>query len=815
MKSKLNPKTLVAAFLLGSVPVIQAQDFSGYSTGSWAGINSLHVNPANVVDSRFKVDINLFMINGFVGNNFVGVDQQAIFSPDRWNDPGADTIYLTKNYDGSAKNGLVNFRVQGPSFMFNITKKDAIAFTSNVRSIVNLDDLDDDFAQFIFEGIPSSKYGINFNEEYAAANVNLWAEYGLTYGRVVLDKKEHFLKAGVTLKFLQGLGSAYGGGKNTNFVWGQDSIRQLTGNVNYGHSDNLDFTNNNYTFKLEGAGFGADLGLVYEWRPKWQKYKYNMDGKTDLWRRDLDKYKLKASLALVDIGSIFYTRAANSRDLIANVIGLPNSYFDGIETIYDLSGRLDTMPGMTVKDVGQTQFGMELPISMVASIDYQVVKGFYLNFTPFIAFNTGRSDNSRVHSATNLAFTVRYENPWFGVYMPVAYNMASNFNWGLSLRLGPLVLGSGDIFSNLIAGTWKGVDFHVGLKVPVPHGPPHDRDNDQVSDKKDKCPDVPGLWEFLGCPDTDRDGIQDSQDECPTEPGIAEFKGCPDTDGDGIPDKNDKCPTDAGPKELQGCPDRDFDGVIDREDDCPDERGLPQFNGCPDTDGDGLIDKLDQCPTLPGPKEQFGCPDTDGDGIYDHEDQCPTEKGLAELRGCPYADTDKDGIRDIDDKCPEVPGPIENGGCPYADTDKDGIIDLEDKCPLTPGVRENFGCPPISEKEKEVLKRAFDNLEFATGKAVIKTSSYDELDDLANLLKEKKEWKLLIEGHTDNVGKRESNLTLSKNRANAVKSYLVKKGVSSTRFVVKWYGPDKPIDTNDTEEGRQRNRRVEMTLIQD
>ncbi|MBW7936374.1 MAG: OmpA family protein, partial [Flavobacteriales bacterium] len=88
------------------------------------------------------------------------------------------------------------------------------------------------------------------------------------------------------------------------------------------------------------------------------------------------------------------------------------------------------------------------------------------------------------------------------------------------------------------------------------------------------------------------------------------------------------------------------------------------------------------------------------------------------------------------------------------------------------------------------------------------------LDELAALMKEKPEWRLLIEGHTDNVGKHESNITLSKNRSNAVKNYLVKKGVATSRFVVNWYGPDKPIDTNDTEEGRQRNRRVEMTLIQ-
>jgi outer membrane protein OmpA-like peptidoglycan-associated protein len=415
-----------------------------------------------------------------------------------------------------------------------------------------------------------------------------------------------------------------------------------------------------------------------------------------------------------------------------------------------------------------------------------------------------------------LQFSVRYENPFFGAHMPIGYNVAAGFNWGLGLRLGPIIIGSGSIFSfsNLIKGSWNSADIYGGLKVPIVHLLPADSDGDKVSDKKDKCRTTPGIWEFLGCPDTDRDGIQDSQDDCPTDPGLAEFNGCPDRDGDKIIDKNDKCPDDAGPKELQGCPDRDFDGVIDREDDCPDERGLAQFNGCPDTDGDGLIDKLDQCPTLPGPKDKFGCPDSDNDGIYDNEDACPTEPGLVELKGCPYADTDKDGIRDLDDACPTTPGPVENKGCPYNDSDGDGIIDLEDKCPKTPGVRENFGCPPIDKEEQDVIKRAFDNLEFNTGKSTIRSTSFSSLDELAKLLVEKPKYKLLIEGHTDNVGKRSSNITLSKNRANAVKTYLVKKGVDASRFQVQWFGPDKPIADNSTEEGRQRNRRVEMTLGQ-
>ena len=126
-----------------------------------------------------------------------------------------------------------------------------------------------------------------------------------------------------------------------------------------------------------------------------------------------------------------------------------------------------------------------------------------------------------------------------------------------------------------------------------------DSDKDGVSDKKDLCPDVPGLKEFEGCPDTDGDGLPDNQDDCPQEVGPIENNGCPDTDGDGVLDKDDVCPELAGTAENNGCPDQDGDGVIDPDDECIDEAGPSSNNGCPwpDTDGDGVFDKDDDCPT--------------------------------------------------------------------------------------------------------------------------------------------------------------------------------------------------------------------------
>ncbi|MCU0371208.1 MAG: OmpA family protein, partial [Bacteroidales bacterium] len=197
------------------------------------------------------------------------------------------------------------------------------------------------------------------------------------------------------------------------------------------------------------------------------------------------------------------------------------------------------------------------------------------------------------------------------------------------------------------------------------------------------------------------------------------------------------------------------------------------------------------------------------------KDQCPDLAGPVDQGGCPFLDTDSDGVKDADDRCPNQAGPPENNGCPYSDTDGDGVIDKEDRCPLTPGDPANAGCPVIKVEEAAVLKTAFENLEFETGKAVIRSSSFASMNELAALLISKPTWKLRISGHTDDVGSDASNMTLSKNRAQATGKYLQGKGVAPSQIITEWFGETRPIADNTTPDGRQKNRRVEMQVVFD
>ncbi|MBC7552645.1 MAG: OmpA family protein [Taibaiella sp.] len=253
-----------------------------------------------------------------------------------------------------------------------------------------------------------------------------------------------------------------------------------------------------------------------------------------------------------------------------------------------------------------------------------------------------------------------------------------------------------------------------------------------------------------------------------------------DSDHDGTPDIRDKCPTIPGPGELYGCPDFDHDGIPDYQDSCARNAGPDRYHGCPDGDGDGIPDREDACPAVPGAITLHGCPDKDGDGVADKDDLCPDVKGSVAFRGCP--DTDGDNVPDNLDKCPTVAGPESNEGCPV-------------EVPAPPP-------PSHIDMTTPIL--------FEVNKNEISSESYPILDEAVKELSEDKSVTVVIDGYTDNSGSETYNKSLSLRRANEVKKYLTKKGVSVKRLTVKGNGVKDPIADNATPEGRAQNRRAIM-----
>ena len=794
---KLIPiKSILLITVLGCLFSAKAQ-FIGIRASSFGGINNVNYNPA-IADNRYKVDINLFAVDATVSNTYMGM--KGKLSDFKNFDSDAN---LSEHLNGKSKFGYVSTTVQLPlSFLVSFGKdrknNQAIAFSAHLNVIANVDNLEEALARNLRWGWGQNGFdhignftGPNLHE---VKNIGVkgmaWADAGVTYSRVVLDKDKHFLKVGATLKVLKGIAAIYAYSDNFKYRFDNLDTISVHADINVGASKNLEYflPSNNfsevdiikglYNNQVSKWTAGADVAVVYEFRKDKDKYKYNMDCK-DLYYNDRDKHFVQVGFSVINIGRLKFTKSDSVRDYRLD-LDKSGDAFDQNTLHYTWLNE-----GAPVNN--NKTFKMWLPTTINVWADLNLYKGLGVNIAAQI--NPIPMKKQNVHHLSTVAVTPRYDYKWAGVYMPVAVDQLANVQWGMGVRLGPLYVASQDIFSTLIKmkkGNARDINIQASLRISIPNRVARDKDKDGVSNKKDLCPNQKGTCEANGCPDRDGDGVLDAEDKCPDTPGK---------------------------KELQGCPDKDGDGIIDMEDDCPDQFGLVQFKGCPDRDSDGVADKDDKCPDTPGKVVLAGCPDRDNDGVIDSEDACPDLAGDKNHAGCP--DTDGDGLFDNEDKCITVAGPKENMGCPYPDTDGDGVLDKDDACPTIAGPKENKGCPvkkEIQEQIKKVLLKA-RSIQFETGKAIIKPVSYPILNEVAKMLKEYSYYDVSIEGHTDNVGKPAMNLVLSQNRAKSAMDYLIQQGVESGRMTSSGFGDSKTVADNKTAAGRAQNRRVEFNLI--
>ncbi|MEN9906991.1 MAG: hypothetical protein RLZZ540_132 [Bacteroidota bacterium] len=722
----MKKRIFLSLFALASFCSANAQSYLGYIPDNYAGVQGVLYNPASIADSRFKADINLFSLSTSVGNDLYGVKIFDVFKS------GYDFDLEAKKNFSNANNAVFNTDIMGPSFMFNIAPKHTLAVFTRVRAFLNVIDVNGKVINDITKDNSSSFPTANFGSPNAVGNS--WGELGISYAAVLYQRGQHFLKGGITAKYLQGVANYHFQGTNITMAYndtGSDltSTYTTTGNAIYGSSQDFS-TNSKIDIDSKSKGYGLDFGLVYEWRPEYTSDRADIK---DL--KHVNKYKLRLGVSVTDIGSMNYDKGVrNIYDLNRPSLSRPTPItvadFDNADNFdqFMKDNFNHTVVNGTVKSY--------LPTALHADVDWNIHNKFYLNTNVDLGVvsKTKLNQNS---IANRVSITPRYESKWFSAYVPLSYmDYSKQAQVGLGLRTGVFFIGSGSIISNIVSKSSRAADFHLGMKIPI-------------YQKKAK-----------------------------------------DEDGDGILDKDDECPEVAGPVENKGCP-------------------------WGDKDNDGILDKDDKCPDVAGPAANMGCPwgDKDKDGVLDKDDKCPDVAGPAENAGCPWEDKDNDGILDKDDKCPTVAGPKENAGCPWLDTDGDGVLDKDDKCPKVKGTLANKGCPEVT---KEVIKKLNDfskSVLFDSSKATIKAESNSKLEEIVKVMNEYNNANFKLEGHTDSTGSAAKNLQLSKDRAAAVKNYLIAKGISADRLSSEGYGITKPIASNKTVAGRAENRRVEIILV--
>lgn len=282
--------------------------------------------------------------------------------------------------------------------------------------------------------------------------------------------------------------------------------------------------------------------------------------------------------------------------------------------------------------------------------------------------------------------------------------------------------------------------------------------------------------------DPDNDGLSTKvEKQLGTNPRKA------DTDGDKLADGAEVMKHKTDPLN----PDTDGDGLTDRDE-------IITHTTDPlkaDTDGDGLSDGEEIIKYFTNPLQ----PDTDGDGLSDWEE-------VAKYTTNPVQpDTDQDGLKDGDEVNRYRTNPL------HPDTDSGTVTDSVEIARGTDPLNPNDDVPKLEAKVGK--KIVLEGITFETGKAQLTPGSVATLELAFNTLRENEEIVVEISGHTDNTGGRATNKRLSIARANAVKEYLVTRGVDPSRVKTSGYGPDRPIASNSTKEGRAKNRRIEFTRI--
>ncbi|MEZ4903146.1 MAG: DUF5723 family protein [Spirosomataceae bacterium] len=553
---------------------------------NFSGIQGSYLNPAILSDSRIGWQVQFASI-------YTRAGLKEVESPSDYVPFSSTSLKINKQTWSP-----VFTDARGPGFMLQLPNRHAFAVSTRYRA-----------ASYRVGSLPSD---ITFNNVNGVWVSEAFNEIAIAYAAPVLAFKNHHLRVGATYKTLGAVQydelQALGGySSSSNRFSGNISSLSSTFNQPFSFSQTLPNQSN-------GGAF--DIGLIYDFIPDIEKFAYPMDGKE---RYDVtqNKYLVRLGVSLLDNGSMTYNNLQERRSTFASRT-VPNNFLKENQT-QDLRNLLIGEPSQT-----QGSRLRKLPSSFVLNADVRLgKKGWYVN----VLLNSLKNDITMAYNPQMVAaITPRFEKDGAEFSIPMSYlRQTKQYAVGLHIKLGGLFLGT-ESLNAFFGSNAPAPTVYAGFSIQGRAKKIKDQDKDAVSNRRDQCPDLAGLWTFKGCPDRDGDGIKDADDQCPDHAGPKETNGCPDSDGDGIFDKNDACPNAPGPQKFNGCPDSDNDGIPDSEDACPQKAGLPEFGGCPDTDGDGLMDNEDDCPDVKGSKLLRGCPDTDGDGIIDKNDQCPDQK---------------------------------------------------------------------------------------------------------------------------------------------------------------------------------------------
>ncbi|MEM7654660.1 MAG: DUF5723 family protein [Bacteroidota bacterium] len=873
------------------------QQFLGFQTNNYAGIYGIDLQPASIAGGQVRFDATLGGGMLHVQNNYVGLLNSALRGGtlfDNINDSTRNRL-LPQLLNGNDKAIMYNLDLHGPGAMLALSPKHSIALTSRFRSFFNLDNIGEPGAVFAYTGLDApEQYGIRYNNDRLSLDVMSWLELGVGYARELYSDGPNYLKGGFRIKYNIGIAAAYLYANDLDYSFTNSDILNVhSADVSYAHSELIGgidpgFSFDQLTNRDQGSnGWGLDLGFVYEYRPDHETF-FSGEGEYRTERNDLPKYKYRLGFSVVDLGGINFNQDSNSFDFTGSVLDYDISRLGGNNVAFFDSVVNAEFDGTDPPD----RFRMSSPTLISLQADVRFSRNFFLNVVPQIAVKS-RLRGRRVHTATWITATPRFESRWLGLGVPVSITDFDGVTVGAVLNAGPFVIGSGNLTDLWLKQRTKGLHVFGGFHTPIPYGRPKDRDKDGIPDNKDACPKEPGLAANQGCPEevaepeapiASAETPENSETPAVEEPPVtpeAETEPAQETPPP-TPSANDPEP------EPQPDPEAETEAEPEptsTEEPAPAEEGNPEPTEAEQAATAQAAAEAERQRKLMEQEEERqrkiaeAKARAEAKAKVQAEAKRKREEAIAqakaeeerkkqeeeerkqkekeemeafvkqleeeeaaerERRRLEREERIAQGLAPVDRPTRRPEGfkpagptivPIDelNGKyssefkeyMPYADADGDGVVNVEDKCPDTPGEVKLQGCPEGDDRglnssakvSEEAGFDAYDRVYFESGKDYLDGKARIAINQLARLMKEQPNIKVEIVGHADEIGELNSNDNLSMRRCKAVQDFLLTRGISENRVKIQFYGERVPIATNDTEAGRQRNRRVELILF--
>ena len=433
----IKAKKVISGVLLFVVSQFdgKAQELRGFTTSPWSGVAQLSDNPASIAGHMYKWDFILAGASFSTDNDFLYWNKNNTrfqFNDDELSlSPHTNHTYFSHTQS-----------IHGPAFMFSVNDRTALAIGMRSRAQVSVFNVSSSLSNVFAAYASESETTAAATNDQVSLSAAVWQEYFVTYATVISNAGLSRQKVGITPKLLIGNSQVQGDFSRIQFTQNgnQGTLNAATGSIHYSH--NLDSIRPvNALLGTNGYGFAVDIGYEMEYGTNGRSCGFRSYARPTVCSGPTYLYKF--GISLTDVGFLRFKNGQYATDLTYED-GEGVVFSDWISGIDNSAQASDSINAIANTESNTGAYYTSIPTQLRMDFDYHVYKSVYVSTQGQLSLSQVFRQNTTARPA-ELNVTPRVENNGFGVYAPLSINQYGNFDYGLGLRAGPVVLGVTDL----------------------------------------------------------------------------------------------------------------------------------------------------------------------------------------------------------------------------------------------------------------------------------------------------------------------------------------------------------------------------------